>query len=783
MESSASSSHRRRALHERTPSQTNETSPPESLRVVSDKHSNPSDEDDIYTATPYPTKPEHILLPRPGKGHEFVPDSRFHVDEAPHESTGTLSTDISHVGDSSLIEQSIGDPWDMSSTFDAANTPSQVWEDDPSSSKSSFPEPHVPEHKSIDRRSNEGSVAAYSDEEPLPAAVPTIKPVASDLSSRQQSNPENATSSNSSPNVVPIGPPSSPNFVALDSSSLNFVPLGASSNPDSGTRSNSVSSLNSLGTVIRYAGAAPWAHGSSSEQSSSRSHSFRSNPAMRSTSARLRERSHSRSAGSSRSDPPSDIQGIVDSGLFIQYPTINAPSSSSSRVDVANVSGSSDQNQQEPTGDHSSGRFKSHLSTVTSRWSAEYSSRSPTPADELEGVQEPSRPAAAAVRQKPTSSSLWLVNDVDNDEHMDNVANLPARAKHSRFHPSLSSESRQSSLRSNTRPPTSFHLLPTWARMYYGDGQAVNSALSLADGARPPSARPASSKPNTFERMSAAVNRQRSRTNETRQSIQWRSADPRDPRSHWRRNPDDEERPGSSRQQLRHSWSPHLFPDRRAIRQRGGAWGAPSLDSRTEPLFGRRNIQVWSFCLGFVFPFGKPSPPNDIATRELDADLSLAWLIAAFLPLPPKPEMAEEEQGEPELEVALRMRLLDIERRRHDNARWWRNLNRWMNPVGLVIIAIIVSLEFIHRSFSKPLHAGLTLYIDRPGCCWHKGGLLIWMLFDVCNAVSLVPPRRQCLFCSHLLDSIDSFSIFCVPSWWTISPIPYISCCALYTLI
>ncbi|PLB49502.1 hypothetical protein P170DRAFT_426407 [Aspergillus steynii IBT 23096] len=677
-EPSASSSPRRKALHERTPSQTNETSPPESLRVVSDKHSDPSDEDDIYTATPYPTKPEHILLPRPGKGHEFIPDSRFHVDEAPHESTGTLSTDISHVGDSSLIEHSIGDPWDLSSTFDAANTPSQVWEDDPSSSKSSFPEPNLPEHKSIDRRSDEDSVAAYSDEDPiaLPAAIPTIKTVASDLSSRQPSHPENATSSNSSPNVVPIGPPSSPNFVALDSSSLNFVPLGASSNPDSGSRSNSLSSLNSLGTVIRYAGAAPWAHGSSSEQSSSRSHSFRSNPAhpyvpsVRSSSARLRERSHSRSATSSRSDPPTDVQGIVDGGLFIQYPTIREPSSSSSRVDVTNVSDSSNQNQQEPMADHSSDRFKSHLSTVTSRWSAEYDSRSPTPADEpIEGSQEPSRPTAAVVRQKPTSSSLWLVSDVDN-EHMDNVANLPARAKHSRFHPSLSSASRQSSMRSTTRPPTSFHFLPTWARMYYGDGQTVNSALSLVDGARPPSARPASSKPNTFERMSAAVNRQRTRTNETRQSIQWRAPDPRDPRSHWLRRPEDEERPGSSRQQLRHSWSPHLFPDRRAIRQRGSAWGAPSLDSRTEPLFGRRNIQVWSFCLGFVFPF--------------------AWLIAAFLPLPPKPEMTEEEQSEPELEAALRMRLLDLERRRHENARWWRNLNRWMIPVGLVIIVIVV---------------------------------------------------------------------------------------------
>lgn len=49
----------------------------------------------------------------------------------------------------------------------------------------------------------------------------------------------------------------------------------------------------------------------------------------------------------------------------------------------------------------------------------------------------------------------------------------------------------------------------------------------------------------------------------------------------------------------------------------------------------------------------------------------------------------EENQG-PDLEATLKMRLYDLERRRYLNARWWRNLNRWMNPLGLVIIAIVV---------------------------------------------------------------------------------------------
>ncbi|EAU32344.1 conserved hypothetical protein [Aspergillus terreus NIH2624] len=678
----------RRALHERTPSQTNETSPPESVRTPSDKYNDSEEENNVYTVTPFPTKPEHILPPRPGKGQEFIPDSRFHVDEAPNESTASLSTDLTRLGDSSL-EQSIGDLWDLSSTFDAANTPSQVWEDDPSSSKSSLPDPDLPEHKPFDRTSDENSVAEYSDEEltnTLPTAAPTIKTVVSNASSSQPSQPEHAASSNSSPNVVPIGPPSSPNFVALDSSSLNFVRLGASSNPDTGTRSNSLSSLNSLGTVIRYAGAAPWTHGSSSEHSSSRSQSFRSNQphnhmaSTRSSSSRLRERSLSRATSSSRSGPPSDIQAIIDSGVYIQYPTIRAPSASSSRVDISNIEESPEHEALEQP-ENNLDRFRSHLSTVTSRWSAECESgRVSRAAGRIETLEEPSPPSTALVRQKP-SSSVWLVNGSDGSASLDNVSRPPVRGMHSRFPRSLSSGSRQSSMRSIKRPATgssfAFHMIPTWARMYYSfDGTAVNSALSLVEGSRPGTARSTTSRPGTarsatskpiaIDRISTAASQP-----ETREKS---PVDPRDPRSHWVEGMEITEQTGT-RRTLRQSWSPHLYPDRNIARQRGSTWRAPSLDSRTEPLLGRRNIQVWSFCLGFVCP--------------------LTWLVASFLPLPPKPEMVLADDSESDVETALQLRLFDLERKRYQNARWWRNLNRWMNCVGLVIIVIIIVLAVV----------------------------------------------------------------------------------------
>ncbi|KAL2837263.1 hypothetical protein BJX68DRAFT_24684 [Aspergillus pseudodeflectus] len=695
---STNSSPQRRALHERTPSHTNSCSPPASLRAVSDKHPG-QEERHVYTATPYPTKPEQILPPRPGKGHEFVPDSRFHVDEGPSASTGTYSTDISHLMDSSLIDQSSADPWDLSSTFDAANTPPQLWEDDPDSSKSSLPQT-VPLGR--ERIENDGSPATYSDEEStLPQIAPTtVKTVPPESVSRQPSGAGNASSSHSSPNFVPIGPPSSPNYVALDNSSLNFVRIGASSNQDSASRSNSLSSLNSLGTVIRYAGAGPWTHGSSSELGgASRSHSFRSSPPYQvpSVGSRPSFRSHSRSATSSSGSaaPRADIQaGVVDSGVFIQYPTIRAPSSSGSRVDnVSQLAGSSeeDNNLPGPSGDYSSDRFRSHLSTVTSRWSAEVDSSFPSPTDHRhsggEMSEELTPPPTAMTRRRLTSSSVWLINESEDDEFLDSVASLPPRPTNPGVPNSQTSSSRSSSTRSNNKRPgtsSSFvaNYLPTWARMYYtSEDPAGNSTISLVEGTtRPPSARPVTSNSTVIQRFASVVSRARTSSNATSNVTSSNVTEPpsdlRDPRNHWVKAPESSvTRSGSSLHRLRHSWSPHLYPDRRVVAPKSSVWRAPSLDSRTEPILGRRNIQVWSFCLGFICP--------------------LTWFIASFLPLPRKPEMMMEENRGPELEATLKMRLYDLERRRYLNARWWRNLNRWMNPLGLVIITIIITLAVV----------------------------------------------------------------------------------------
>lgn len=59
------------------------------------------------------------------------------------------------------------------------------------------------------------------------------------------------------------------------------------------------------------------------------------------------------------------------------------------------------------------------------------------------------------------------------------------------------------------------------------------------------------------------------------------------------------------------------------------------------------------------------------------------------------------------------MRLFDLETRRHENARWWRNLNRWMNPLGLVIITIVVCY---------PVHFILGIH----GSSFRRSPWLLW---------------------------------------------------------
>lgn len=733
----------RRALHERTPSHNNETSPPNSLRHTRSKstyHSDRENQEDqpgdgenteeygIYSSTPYPTKPEHILLPSPGKGQHPQPSP---PQQSPRYTSGTFSSSFLSSGEPSQLTESssVLDPSGNDSWFNLL-TSSQSWLNDPDSSRSTVPL-QTQGHESNDdttvlhEEDEDEKKTVGSDDMNLPPTVRTVKPVVSEPPSRHQSEYHGSSEPSSSPNVVPLGPPSSPNFVAHDNSSANLVLLGTPSHPESPIspisplspsriRSHSISSsVNSFGTVIRHAGAAPWIHGSSSDQSSWAGRSFHSTPPYQSVAGSARSNSsshpsrslhsHSRShTSSSRSRPVSEVPSNNDAGLFLQYPVIQPPSSSGSWTEASsheNTPAPSDQQhslnlQQELIPERSESRITSHLSTVPSQWSAECDNSFATERS-VSAEPPPARPETAlGLRSRDPSSSLWLINDQSN-EHLDNVTNLPARGVHSRRASSPSSHSRRtSSLRSIiSRPGTSSSFIPTWAKMYYRDGHPVNSSTaSLSDPSRPPTGSSHIERLTHIKRPSAA----RPKTRHGQQGMNDSAAaaaaaaaapaadatatataapeneDSRDPRRHWVAS-EPEERRRSGWYPLRHSWSPHLYGDRgdRGDQPRPSTWLAPSMDSRTEPFLGRRNLQVWSFCLGFIFP--------------------LTWLVAALLPLPRKPDL-DLEANMPSSDIALHARVYDLEQRRYDNARWWRNLNRWMVPVGFIIIAVVVRL-------------------------------------------------------------------------------------------
>lgn len=193
--------------------------------------------------------------------------------------------------------------------------------------------------------------------------------------------------------------------------------------------------------------------------------------------------------------------------------------------------------------------------------------------------------------------------------------------------------------------------------------------------------------------------------------------------------------------EMRRSWhrwssSPHLHHDARlntgSSVSRGfgfpfnskSGWkkGIPEImthDGDKGSMFGfdRRSVQILAFTTGFVMP--------------------LAWFVGAFLPLPKRPdtfgdiekqvfresqqqrrESRAQQQSyrnsqaqrnsrlsqDPDWESGSLDMLAKLRLQRHragvaeltyQNARWWRNLNRWMCTVGIVVIVLVVVLAVL----------------------------------------------------------------------------------------
>lgn len=719
--SSASASPRRRPLHERTPSQTNEGSP---ARVGKRR-----DEIDFYTTSPYPTKPAQVFLPHPGIGQDYAHPGAYGVSSLSLVSTETDHTATGPIGGHRDTDASISNNWDFSSSIDLGHS-SQVWDNDPQSSQSSFPTPLLPsddtnadddsdfyEDKTVSKHGiyesemQQNHESTVSDEDdalgdgeeddaneddvivlpPQPRA--SIKSVLPGNSSPRNEPGEDFSSSDSenfvtydhtsSPNVVPIGAPSSPNFVSYGSSSPNLIALGSTSPATGGLNNRSdstASSSNSLGTVIHhtYNNATGWP-GLLSDGVSSQPASFNSSPpeqllrgyqSASSLALSGGEASLSRSRTTSTGSGRSEVE-IADPAIaVIQYPQVRAPSYASSFAE-SSAQLSQVRRPARAMSEKSAARWNPTLSTVPAQSVAAIPSTAGSTLADIERKQ-----GLGLMTVSKSSSTIWPVEE--NDERFDSLSNLP-RSTLRHIPSSLigSSESRPGSSSSNNG---FLNMLPNWVRLYYhSNGQLVQgAALSIFDPSRPSTA---ASRPVTPHRYvsqnSVNLSRPRTRPCEEKavQAPRLIADHPADPRSHWKPTKKEQDEAAdaesSARRPVAKVSSPHLHPDKGHPNPRY-TWTAPSVDSRLEPMLGRRNIQKYAFCLGFLFP--------------------LAWFIAAFLPLPPPPTLDEElVVAQPGAEY----RIEEYERKRYQSARWWRNVNRVMVPVGTAIIAIIVTMAVV----------------------------------------------------------------------------------------
>jgi hypothetical protein len=213
--------------------------------------------------------------------------------------------------------------------------------------------------------------------------------------------------------------------------------------------------------------------------------------------------------------------------------------------------------------------------------------------------------------------------------------------------------------------------------LYYGSGERkwlAPSIISYGDDSRPGSAWDGPSQSPSYENFPVVSPRKRPREVHVHPALRPTSM-----------QPELDMPPGGIRRGVRRMtsslWSPHLDHDRRNTHY--SMWQAPSLTWSAEGGLGPRNTQVVLFSLGFVLPF--------------------AWMVAAVLPLPKKPlmEMAQRDRstsmfGIPEdTEAGPPEEAEPVHDLRWHSAQWWRNLNRIMSVIGLLIIGAVVALVIV----------------------------------------------------------------------------------------
>ncbi|KAJ3499629.1 hypothetical protein NLG97_g181 [Lecanicillium saksenae] len=222
--------------------------------------------------------------------------------------------------------------------------------------------------------------------------------------------------------------------------------------------------------------------------------------------------------------------------------------------------------------------------------------------------------------------------------------------------------------------------IPAWARLYYGSGER----RFLTHQASRDSIRSS----NTGSHTGSSVPR-RSRSQERFGILPQRPQDPPPatdgvPPVTVKRSYPDLTWARTLKKQTSSLWSPHLRRDKRASTY--GIWDPPSNALSVEGcITAKRNVQVVLFMSGFLFP--------------------IAWMIAAFIPLPTNRSLIEkdfpstshidltEDDGASPSQLAKEVAL-------YNRAKWWRDLNRAMAVIGLLIIgafAVLIGLGVQQR--------------------------------------------------------------------------------------
>ncbi|KAL8710507.1 MAG: hypothetical protein Q9220_004940 [cf. Caloplaca sp. 1 TL-2023] len=630
----------RQPLHERSESEANERTSPTS-RAINEPR------DDFFKNSPYPTHPSHILSPKRASRSGLVPkvfedDEGIPMQENPPNDAG----------------------YDL--PFHNGNkTSSGV---NPQDGENGF----------------NHSVRPLSIGNPLPIAIAPLNfNPAPDRSHIEGSIEEENRSSDEIVQLPSVSslPQSQESFAPFPTSrhSLNQHPVEPKSSD------HSLSSSDSAGTIIRH----KVRHGRGSYSAfppvnrpiSSRSSNSPSTPQRGFKSSSDDGSSVSPASASSETFPTPEIQQASSTTVSrphrafsdvvnLQYPEVRQPSASGSRAESSNDLQYVTIRRPQPRPERNHDRWNPHLSTVPSEFTEDRGSDGvwmPTSAGmTTTSLEAPSNRQSVTDQQRDmTGSTIRIVNESD-----DNVSKLLSPIPGSRgsaFYSVLSGGSRNRRKSVPQARPTSKgsffrDSIPAWAKLYYARS---NSALALAGGRQDVD-------PALSSESLGRIGVRRTRPKQTasfpkqtgRDSLAIGPAQP-----HLAVNAEIEHEP---RQTIMQTWSPHLLQDRRNIGQRRSVFRAPSLDHHVEGPFGRRNVQVLLFTVGFVFP--------------------LAWFAASILPLPQRPiDTTKDAATKASLTHDLEKTLGMVDEARYENARWWRNLNRLMCLVGFLVVAAIVS--------------------------------------------------------------------------------------------